>query len=684
MSSLGSYPQPSTTGDIEEIYTDVLYVLQPKMNADLVEFGIEQYPSWNPETVHMLHMPMRDLTERRYKSVIFVGAARTGKTMSLVTLFLAYTVLADPVDFALFMPTEQLASYYSKKRWGVELLMEMPQIRDQIRAGSGNETVYTKILKSGAIVNFGWNSVSQVASKDFVRVVLSDIDRTGSTGAEGDFFSLAAKRTTTAMSRGMVLAESSPAKPISDPEYLPSSNHEAPPTFGILGLYNSGDRKILYSQCPHCEDYFAPTPDMTAFHLDPELSKAEQASKAFLICTTCGGELHHDYEKDFKRKATWVGDGQEIDSDGVVHGDLLPTTSSSYWMTGFFSAFVSWEQMIIEYLDAKAEYDLTGNEERLKSFHNITLGTAYLEHARRVDTSQVGVLMARAEQIDQYIVPPTARVLLASVDIQGGRNARFVVSVMAYGENGERWCIDRYSITQRDDGTRVMPHSNEDDWDYVTLKVVNSTYRIDGDRELRVYRTAVDTGGAAGATERCYAWYRRLKQQGLSKRVLLVKGGSYTTENSLATPIVKQSYPDATNKADKYVGARGDVPILLLNTILLKDAVKSSIDREDMGANYFHFSDWQNEPFFKELVAETRTAKGWILVGSRNEQFDLCVYSHAAWLWLKGHKVNWDIPPSWCAPFDLNSEMMTKSQRQDMKEKPLKKVRRSNRFRFNS
>jgi len=676
-----TYPQPEPTGEVSKIYNDVLQVLKPKLNADIVEFASEFAPSWNPDIVHLLHKPMRDLTKRKYKSVIFVGAARTGKTYSLVTMFLGYTVMSDPVDFALFMPTEQLASYYSKKRWGIELMMDIPQIKDQIRTGAGNETVYTKVLRSGAIVSFGWNSVSQVASKDFVRVVLSDVDRAGSTGSEGDFFTLAAKRTTTAMSRGMVLAESSPSKPISDPEYTVSSLHEAPPTHGILGLYNNGNRQIVYSQCPHCEEYFSPSPDVTAFYIDPELSRPEQAAQAFMVCTLCGGELHHDYEKEFKLKGTWVGEGQEIDSDGVVHGEMLPTTSSSYWQSGWFASFISWKQILIEYLDAKAEYDLTGNEDRLKSVYNTSLAAPYLEYARRVDTSKVGTLMSRAEALERFIVPPDARVLLASVDIQGGRNARFVVQVMAYGRNGERWVVDRYSITQRDDGSRVMPHANAEDWDYVTHKVVNATYRVDEDREMRVYRTAVDTGGSAGTTERAYEWWRTLKKQGLSKRVQLVKGGS---EISYTQPIIKIGYPDATSKADKFVGARGDVPLMILNTLLLKDAVKASMDREDEGANYFHFSDWLTEPWYKELTAETRTEKTWVQVGKRNESFDLCVYSHSLWMLVKGHKVNWDTPPAWCAPFEHNSEVMTTAQRKEMKAKPLKKVRRNARFRFNS
>jgi len=682
MRELTAYPQPDVQGDVEQIYDDVAQILLPPNYVDMVDFAGTESKVWDKDLARLFHAPMRDLTKREYKSVVFVGSARTGKTFSLVQMFIAYTMLSDPVDMGIYLASESMTSYFSKKLFGVDMMSDMPQLQEQIRAGGGDETVYTKILRSGAIVSFGWPTVTQLAAKTFVRVILSDIDRARSVGNEGDFFTLAAKRTTTSMSRGMVLAESSPGRPIADPEYVPKSNHEPPPTTGILGLYANGNRQIVYGQCPHCDEYFPPNPDASAFHIDKELPRKEMIDKAFMICTVCGGEIHHEHEIEFKRSGVWVGDGQEVDTDGVVHGELIHSTMASYWLVGWFAAFISWRQILVEYVDALSDYELTGNEDRLKTVYNTTFSAPYLEYARRIDTSVVGVLMERAEPLERYIVPKEARVLLAAVDIQGGRQARFVVQVMAYGVHGERWVVDRYSIAYREDGGRVSPHSQIEDWDLLTQKVVNSTYRIEGseDQEMRVYRTAVDSGGSAGTTERAYEWYRTLKKQGFSKRVQLIKGGS---EISYTSPIIKISYPDATTKADRYSGARGDVPLMILNTLLLKDAVKASMDREDIGSNYFHFSDWLTENWYKELTAEVRTDKKWVSIASRNESFDLCVYSHSLWALLLGHQVKWDSPPSWCAPHEFNSEVMTREERLIMKDRPLKKVKRRNRFRFN-
>lgn len=66
-------------------------------------------------------------------------------------------------------------------------------------------------------------------------MALTDYDRfPEDVDGEGDAFSLASKRTTTFMSLGMTLVESSPGREITDTRWKPSLPHEAPPTTGIL------------------------------------------------------------------------------------------------------------------------------------------------------------------------------------------------------------------------------------------------------------------------------------------------------------------------------------------------------------------------------------------------------------------------------------------------------------------
>lgn len=97
------------------------------------------------------------------------------------------------------------------------------------------------MFRDGSFLQIGWPSITVFSSSDYKRVALTDYDRfPEDIDGEGDGFSLASKRTTTFMSAGMTLAESSSGREITDVKWRRSSPHEAPPTTGILSLYNRG------------------------------------------------------------------------------------------------------------------------------------------------------------------------------------------------------------------------------------------------------------------------------------------------------------------------------------------------------------------------------------------------------------------------------------------------------------
>jgi phage terminase large subunit GpA-like protein len=78
--------------------------------------------------------------------------------------------------------------------------------------------------------------------------------------------------------------------------------------------------------------------------------------------------------------------------------------------------------------------------------------------------------MLRAEDYGKRLVPPKVRFLLAAVDVQGGKKRRFVVQIIGYGENGERWLVDRYNIRQslrsneHGEAEPIHPGAYPEDW----------------------------------------------------------------------------------------------------------------------------------------------------------------------------------------------------------------------------
>lgn len=221
---------------------------------------------WDPELTPYIIEPMNCLASREYDAVIFVGPARTGKTIGLIDGWIVYTIVCDPSDMLVVQMTEDKAREHSKKRLD-RTFRSSAAVKKRMSPRRNDNNVHDKTFRDGSFLKIGWPSVNIMSSSDYRFVALTDYDRfPENIDSEGDGFSLASKRTTTFMSAGMTLVESSPGRDICDSKWRRKSPHEAPPTTGILSLYNRGDRRRWYWPCPHCGEYFQPAMDaMTGY-----------------------------------------------------------------------------------------------------------------------------------------------------------------------------------------------------------------------------------------------------------------------------------------------------------------------------------------------------------------------------------------------------------------------------------
>lgn len=223
---------------------------------------------WDPELTPYIIEPMNCLASREYDAVIFVGPARTGKTIGLIDGWIVYTIVCDPSDMLVVQMTEDKAREHSKKRLD-RTFRSSAAVKKRMSPRRNDNNVHDKTFRDGSFLKIGWPSVNIMSSSDYRFVALTDYDRfPENIDSEGDGFSLASKRTTTFMSAGMTLVESSPGRDICDSKWRRKSPHEAPPTTGILSLYNRGDRRRWYWPCPHCGEYFQPAMDAMTGYLD--------------------------------------------------------------------------------------------------------------------------------------------------------------------------------------------------------------------------------------------------------------------------------------------------------------------------------------------------------------------------------------------------------------------------------
>ncbi|EJE8410554.1 TPA: phage terminase large subunit family protein [Escherichia coli] len=617
-----------------------------------VPMGAGNSVPWDPLVAPYVIEPMNCLASRKYDAVIFVGPARTGKTIGLIDGWVIYNVICDPADMLIIQMTEEKAREHSKKRLARTFRVS-PEVVSRLSPNKNDNNVYDRTFLAGNYLKIGWPSVNIMSSSDYKCVALTDYDRfPEDIDGEGDAFSLASKRTTTFMSSGMTLVESSPGRDVKDVKWRRTSPHEAPPTTGILSLYNRGDRRRWYWPCPHCGEYFQPCGDVVAGFrdiADPVLA----SEAAYIQCPSCSGRILPEQKRELNGRGVWLRDGESINADGSRYGDPRRSRIASFWMEGPAAAYQTLSQLVYKLLTAEQEYETTGSEETLKTVINTDWGLPYLPRAS-MEQRKSELLEQRAEPVPSRSVPDGVNFLVATVDVQAGRHRRFVVQVTGYGSRGERWIIDRYNITQSlrgdSDGEsqRIDPASYPEDWDVLLTDVFHKSWPLASDpsQQMRLMAMAVDSGGEDGVTDNAYKFWRRCRRDGLGKRIYLFKGDSIRRAK-----LITRTFPDNTGRTGRRAQAAGDVPLWLLQTDALKDRVNNALWRDSPGPGYVHFPDWLGSWFYDELTYEERSSDGkWSKPGrGANEAFDLMVYAEALVILHGYEKIRWPDAPEWAS-----------------------------------
>lgn len=610
--------------------------------------------------------PLDLKASRRFEGVVFVGPARSLKTQALIDGGMAYTVTCDPGDALIVQMSQEAARDFSRTRVD-RAIRYSPEIKARLSTGRADDNVYDKFFKTGQVLKIGWPAVSQVSSKSIRWVDITDYDRIpDDIEGEGSLWSLALKRTQTFKSRGMCCAESSPGREVKDPTWRKQSPHEAPPCTGIIGLYNTGDRRRWYWACPSCGEFSEPEPGVGSFAL-PSFEELKETIRgadlmqlarrsAFFACPHCGDLITERHKRSMNKGGVWLIEGQRIDKHRVITGEPRESKVASFWLGGQAAAFQSWESICLRYLEGVHAYVTTGDETKLQGTTNLDQGAPYMPQ-RSEAVRSADALIDRREEVIKHQVPEGVRFLVTSVDVQAGGKPRFVVQVHGYGVGGEEWVIDRYNIRtskrKNDDGEElpIDPSAYLEDWEALVTDVMQKAYPLsDGSgRAMLPALVVCDSGGKAGVTEKAYDFYRKLKRRGLHRNFMLIKGGSQPN-----APRIRESYPDSERK-DRKAKARGEIPVFMLNTNMLKDAVNNALQRDKPGAGYVHTPEWLGEWWFEELTFEVRTQRGWEKPSKgANEAFDLFCYALAGAIKLGLETIDWARPKPFARPWDDN------------------------------
>ncbi len=632
-----------------------------KMKGTRVEVDTSPW-HWRTITrvVPVQSVPVRCISVSNASHLFLVGEQMvpTHNTDAIVINGLAYSVKVDPMDTMLYCPTNSAARDFSIRRVD-RLHRHSPEIGAMLLKGRDADNVMDKHYVTGMIFTISWPSVTELAGRPVGRIIMTDFDRMPiDVGGDGNAFDLATKRTTTFGTFAMCAAESSPSHPILDHKWIPRSPHEAPPCTGIMALYNRGDRRRWQWPCLHCWTWFEGKFDLLVWDDKPE-SNLEKASTAHMACPHCGTMIHPDERHEMQQWGMWVPEGMHVNNKGQLAGKRPRTTFASYWLRGTAAAFVTWPKLVLTYLDAHDEHERTGSEESLKKFWNNDMGEPYVP--KITDSIRLPEAMkSRAEELPEQMVPEGVRFIVANVDVQ--KNA-FVVQVHGIlpGRPHDVVVIDRFNISKSkrvdEDGDPelVKPNAYLDDWQLLKEQVMDKEYELgDGSgRMMKVKFTTCDSGGQVGVTDRAYDFYRWLRERGENGRFILVKG-----DRNPSAPRTRISYPDSQKKDNKSA-ARGDIPLLMFNPNMLKDALNGRLDVIEPGRGMFHYPKWLPDSWYAEMCAEVRTEKGWENPQKlRNEAWDLSYYCLGVCIspkLLNVEMIDWENPPAWADVWDKNA-----------------------------
>lgn len=659
---------------------------------------------WSLDRTPYLQEPQDVLTSLDFQGMIFVGPARTGKTV-LGLNWITHTVMTDPADMLYVHMDRENARKWSRGDLD-RYLLSSTDVRSLQLTARQYDNVLDKTFKSGMRFLLTYPTASNLSGITVGRVGFIDYDRMDDdVDGEGNPYDLGSMRTTTFKRFAMTYAESSPNpnKEVQDPRWMPSTPHEAPPVKGIFELYNRGDRRRWQWCCPQCAEWFEP--DFKLLDWGGKTDPMEARDATVMVCPRSGCVIPSYKKDELNRHGRWIREGEMIEPG--LHGATVPvpgakiarSSIASFWLKGPAAAYQDWGQLVEKYLRALKALEDTGDDGPLRKTVTTDQGSYYIPQSRLADISPES-LKAKAEDWgsteDNPTVPDGVRFLVATVDVQ---KTAFVVQINGFTDTGDLVVVDMFKIrlserlNDRGEKLPIDPAAFGEDWRALEREVMDRTYELadGGGRRMAIRATACDSGGAEGVTGHAYNFWRSLRQRkdGSHRKLILVKG-----EARPSAPEAQTRWPDSSQK-DKFAVARGDVPVLLFQSNKLKDRVNLLMQRRvaddtTIDGGVMRYPDWAENWFYVQLTSEVRTEKGWENTRKRrNEAFDLSYY--ALGVVLRGYETDsphlhfgydrivWGKEPAWAAPWDQN-ELVFDPNPPSGDETPVEKQSRADRI----
>jgi phage terminase large subunit GpA-like protein len=547
----------------------------------------EEHGKWHNERAPFLILPMELLSPQcETEIVIMCVSSQMGKT-ELCLNMIGYIIHIDPGPTLCIQPTlRPMAEDFSRERIA-PMLRDTPVLQDLVadaKSRTSGNTILHKRFPGGYLAMTGANSPAGLASRPIRYLILDELNRyPASAGAEGSPDKLAEKRTRRFRNR-KILKVSSPT------ETDVGVDHEMKQCDTVYEWH------LL---CPKCGASQYPT--WKHIHFDTRAGVKEDIAKTTRYeCEHCRAQFGANEEGMLKESGQYVpsikGSGRKV---GFRFNQLA-------------SQFVSWEETVIEWLEAKDD------TEDLKTFINTALAESFEDDKETLEDIN---LFARREPYAGKIPDPSIVVLTGGVDVQGDR---LEMELIGHNRLGETWGIENFVL--------YGDPARAEIWDELEARIY-AVYDHPSGGRLGVACTGIDSGYL---TDTVYLFAKKH----LNKKVFAMKGIAGETRAAITAPTAIK------------IGMRGQGRVKLFNVGVdqLKEQIYKNLAVTDPGPGYCHFPLEYPPEFFDQLTAEEmikRKKRGslfkeWRLRRGfeRNEALDKRVYAFAA---LKILNPAWDM-----------------------------------------
>ena len=334
---------------------------------------------------------MDAFTEPDIKRIVVKSAAQVGKSSVLLNI-VGHTVHLNPTNILIIQPTLSEAEDFSKARLAKfirDCKVLTPLFYEKEKTRDANNTILSKFFKGGRIILVGANSSSGLASRPIKILLCDEVDRypPSASGNEGDPIALAEKRTSTYFDAKLALFSTPTVEGQSriDLEYL-------------LGTQEEWRHK-----CPNCGEFHSLNVDDMICDYDEQKDLA--GNKIVLVksvawrCPDCAFEFSEVEMKNAAQK--YFAQNPSARENGI----------RSFWVNGFSSPWLSWKDILREWLEAK------GNPQLEAVVWNTRFGLSYRYEKKVADEME---LLERLESYGSEI-PARALILTCGIDVQANR-----------------------------------------------------------------------------------------------------------------------------------------------------------------------------------------------------------------------------------------------------------------------